>query len=65
MGITDLLHMVPVQWLGIACLHGLFLTMVSTRYASIASMYLSPILVSLQQLLCCFYLFWVLVFLLC
>jgi hypothetical protein len=65
MGITDLVHMVPVQWLGIACLHGLFLTMVSTRYASIAFMYLSPILVSLQQLLCCFYLFWVLVFLLC
>jgi hypothetical protein len=65
MGITDLLHMVPVQWLGIACLHGLFLTTVSTRYASTASMYLSPILVSLQKLLCCFYVVLGVSFLLC
>jgi hypothetical protein len=36
----------------IACLHGLFLTMVSTRYASTTSMYMSPILLSLQKLLC-------------
>jgi hypothetical protein len=51
--VTDLLHMVPVRWLGIDYLHGLFLTTVSTRYASIAFMYLSPILLSLQRLLCC------------
>jgi hypothetical protein len=36
----------------IACLHGLFLTTVSTRYASTTSMYMSPILLSLQKLLC-------------
>jgi hypothetical protein len=30
-----------------------FLTTVSTRYASTTSMYLSPILLSLQKLLCC------------
>jgi hypothetical protein len=53
MGVTDLLPMVPVQRLDITCLHGLFLTTVSTRYASTASMYLSPILLSLQKLLCC------------
>jgi hypothetical protein len=53
MGVTDLLPMVPVQWLGIACLHGLFLTMVLTWYASTNSMYLSPIILSLQKLLCC------------
>jgi hypothetical protein len=52
MGVPDLLHMVHVQWLGIACLHGLSLTTVSTRYASTASMYLSPMLLSLQELLC-------------
>jgi hypothetical protein len=28
MEVTDLLHMVPVRWLGITCLHGLFLTTV-------------------------------------
>jgi hypothetical protein len=32
MGVSHLLPMVPVRWLGIACLHDLFLTMVSTRY---------------------------------
>jgi hypothetical protein len=53
MGVTDLLLMVPVQWLNIACLHDLFLTTVSTRYASTASIYLSLILLSLQKLLCC------------
>jgi hypothetical protein len=53
MGVTDLLPMVPVRWLGIVCLHGLFLTTVLTRYASTASMYMSPILLSLQKLLCC------------
>jgi hypothetical protein len=52
--VPDLLHMVPVRWLGIACLHRLSLNTVSTRYASTASMYLSPILLSLQKLLCCF-----------
>jgi hypothetical protein len=46
-GVPDLLSMVLVRWLGIACLHGLSLTTVSTRYASTASMYLSPILLSL------------------
>jgi hypothetical protein len=38
MGVSDLLPVVPVRWLGIACLHGLFLTTVSTRYASTTSM---------------------------
>jgi hypothetical protein len=52
MGVTDLLPMVPVRWLGITCLHDLFLTTVPTLYASTASMYLSPILLSLQKLLC-------------
>jgi hypothetical protein len=52
-GVTDLQPMVPVRWLGIVCLYGLFLTTVSTRYVSTASMYLSPILLSLQKLLCC------------
>jgi hypothetical protein len=51
-GVIDLLPMVPVERLGITCLHGLFLTTVSTRYASTASMYLSPILLTLQKLLC-------------
>jgi hypothetical protein len=53
MWVTDLMPMVSVRWLGIACLHGLFLTTVSTRYASTASMYLSSILMLLQKLLCC------------
>jgi hypothetical protein len=53
MEVPDLLPMVPVRWLGKACLHGLSLTTVSARYASAASMYLSPILLSLQKLLCC------------
>jgi hypothetical protein len=52
MGVTNLLHMVPVRWLSIACIHGLFLTTVPTLYASTASIYLSPILLSLQKLLC-------------
>jgi hypothetical protein len=52
-GVSDLLSMITIQWLGIACLHGLFLTTVSTRYAATASMYLSPILLSLQSLVCC------------
>jgi hypothetical protein len=51
-GVPDLLPMVPVGWLDIACLNGLSLTTVSTRYASTTSMYLSPILLSLQKLLC-------------
>jgi hypothetical protein len=50
--VPDLLPMVPVRWLGIAYLHGFSLTMVSTWYASTTSMYLSPILLSLQKLLC-------------
>jgi hypothetical protein len=53
MGVTDLLPMVPVRRLSIACLHGLFLTTMSTRYTSTTCMYLSPILLSLQKLLCC------------
>jgi hypothetical protein len=53
MRVTDLMPMVPVQWLGIASLHGLLFTTVSTRYDSIASMYLSSILLSLQKILCC------------
>jgi hypothetical protein len=53
MGVPDLLSIVPVRWLDIACLHGLSLTTVSTRYASTTSMYLSPILLSMQKLLCC------------
>jgi hypothetical protein len=53
MGVPNLLPVVPVRWLDIAYLHGLSLTTVSTRYASTTSMYLSPILLSLQKLLCC------------
>jgi hypothetical protein len=52
---ADLMPMVLVRWLGIAYLHGIFLIMVSTRYASTTTMYLSPILLSLQKLLCCFF----------
>jgi hypothetical protein len=54
MGVPDLLPMISVRWLGIAYLHDISLTTVSTRYASTTSMYLSPILLSLQKLLCCF-----------
>jgi hypothetical protein len=39
--------------LSIACLQGLSLATVSTRYASTTSMYLSLILLSLRKLLCC------------
>jgi hypothetical protein len=53
MWVLDLLPMVPVQWLDIACLYGLSLTTASSRYASTTSIYLSPILLSLQKLLCC------------
>jgi hypothetical protein len=53
MGVPDLLPMVPVRWLDIACLHGLSLTMVSTSYASTTSLYLSLIFLSLQKNLCC------------
>jgi hypothetical protein len=53
MGVPDLLPMVPVRWLGIACLHGLSLTTVSTSYASTTSLYLSLIFLSLQKNLCC------------
>jgi hypothetical protein len=52
MEIPDLLPMILVRWFDIACLHGLSLTTVSTRYASTTSMYLSPILLPLQKLLC-------------
>jgi hypothetical protein len=65
MGVPDLLPMVPVRWLGIACLHGLSLTTVSTRYASTTSIYLSHILLSLQKLLCCFSIVLGVSFLLC
>jgi hypothetical protein len=51
MGVPDLLLMVLVRLLGIACLHGTSLTTVSTRYASTTSMYMSPILLSLKKLL--------------
>jgi hypothetical protein len=44
---------VPVRWLGIAYLHGLSLTTMSTRYDSTTSMYMLPILLLLQKLLCC------------
>jgi hypothetical protein len=54
MGVLDLLAMVPVRWLGITCLQDLSLTTVSTRYASTTSMYMSPILLPLQKLLCFF-----------
>jgi hypothetical protein len=58
MWIPDLMPIVLVRWLDIACLHGLSLTTVSTRYASITCMYLSPILLSLQKSIvlffCCF-----------
>jgi hypothetical protein len=30
-GVPDLLPMLPIQWLGIACLHGLYFTTMSTR----------------------------------
>jgi hypothetical protein len=53
MRVIALLPMVPVRWLGIACLHGFFLNTALIWYASIASMYMSPILLSLQKLLCC------------
>jgi hypothetical protein len=53
MGVPNLLPMVPVQWLVIACLQDFSLTTMSTWYASITFMYLSPILLSLQKLLCC------------
>jgi hypothetical protein len=53
MWVTDLLPMVPVRWLGIACLYGILLTTVSNLYASTASMYLPPILLSLQKFLGC------------
>jgi hypothetical protein len=53
MGVPDLLPMVPVGWISIAYLHGLSLTTLSTQYASTTSMYMSPILLSLQKLLCC------------
>jgi hypothetical protein len=53
MRVPDLLPMVPIRWLVIVCLYGISLTMVSTRYTSTTSMYLSPILLSLQKLLCC------------
>jgi hypothetical protein len=65
MGVPDLLSIVSVRWLGIACLHGLSLTMVSTRYAFTTSMYLSPILLSLQKLLCYFSIVLGVSFLLC
>jgi hypothetical protein len=63
--VPDFLPMVLVRWLGIACLHGLSLTKMSTRYASTTSMYLSPILLSLQKLLCCSYVVLGVSFLLC
>jgi hypothetical protein len=53
MGVSDLLPMVPVRWLGIACVHGLSLTTVSTRYTFTTTMYLSPNLPPLQKVLCC------------
>jgi hypothetical protein len=46
-GVPDLLHMVPVQWIVIACLHDISLTMVSTRYDSTTSIYISPILLGM------------------
>jgi hypothetical protein len=54
MGVSDLLPMVHVRWLDIAYLHGLSLTTVSTRHASTTSVYLSPILLSLQKIIVLF-----------
>jgi hypothetical protein len=65
MGVPDLLPMVPVRWLGIACLHDLSLITVTTRYAFTTSMYLSPILLLLQKLLCCSFVVLGIIFLLC
>jgi hypothetical protein len=53
MGVPDLMPMVSVRWLDIACLHDISLTTVSTRYASTTYVYLSPIVLSLQILVCC------------
>jgi hypothetical protein len=53
MVVPNLLPMVRVRWLGVACLHDLSLTTVSTRYASTTSIYKSLILLLLQKLLCC------------
>jgi hypothetical protein len=52
-GVPDLLPTVPVRWLSIAYLYVISLTTVLTLYASTTSMYLSPMLFSLQKLLCC------------
>jgi hypothetical protein len=60
-GVTDLLSMVPVRWLYIVCLHGLSLTTLLTRYASTTSLYMSLILLSLQNYCVVPLLFWVLV----
>jgi hypothetical protein len=65
MGVPDLLPMVPIRWLAIAYLHGLSLTTVSTRYASTTFMYMSPILLPLQKLLCCSFVVLGVSFLLC
>jgi hypothetical protein len=62
MGVIDLLPMVLVRWLSIACLYGLSLTTVSTRYASTASMYLSPSFCHCKNYCVVPQLFWVLVF---
>jgi hypothetical protein len=59
-GVPDLLSMVLVRWLDIACLHGLSLTTVSTQYASTISMYLTTCHPSFYHcknyvlFLCCF-----------
>jgi hypothetical protein len=47
MGVTDLLPMVPVRWLGIAYLHGVDSVCFYRFYVPIT------ILLSLQKLLCC------------
>jgi hypothetical protein len=40
-GVPDLMAMVPTRWLGIACLHGLSFTTMSTRLVkSIKSIYI-------------------------
>jgi hypothetical protein len=62
MGVTDFLPMVPIRWLGIACLHGISLTMVSTRYASTTFMYLSLSFCHCKNYCVVPLLFWVLVF---
>jgi hypothetical protein len=64
-GDPDLLPMVPIQWLGIACPHGIFLTTVSTRYVSTLICTCHPSFYHCKNYCVVPLLCWVLVFLLC